>query len=66
MNNNTRKEIALKSDDQLREDIARYQKRHGSIPIIMANTRQSSNQRLQAHIDEQQSRLLALYKRTVK
>ena len=54
--------IAAKSDDQLCNDIAMYQKMHDSIPRMMVSTKRSSNARLQANIDEHQKRLLEVIK----
>ena len=65
MNNTMRKFIAGKSDSELADDIAYFQKLQDKIPRSMNSTRISANKRLQAHIDEQQARMLnqsAVYK----
>ena len=73
MNNTMRKFIAGKSDSELADDIAYFQKLQDKIPRSMNSTRISANkrlqahidERLQAHIDEQQARMLnqsAVYK----
>lgn len=50
--------IANKSDDQLVSDINFYYKKHCAIPRLMVSTKISSSKRIQAHIEEQQKRLI--------
>jgi|TARA_B100000809_G_C14925895_1_gene455117 hypothetical protein len=70
MNNATRKLIALKTDQQIDDDILRYEKSAVKKGSQMQSLRKSQQSQIQAHYDEKQARMMGTtaaykYKMTV-